>query len=285
VRALSLAALQTAPVPRDPEATLGLLARRVRSLRTTVPHAQLAVLPELHLSAPPSTLEEHSGYAREVAVEIPGPLTEALGRIAAESEIWLVPGSVYELASDGRVHNTAVVLAPDGELVASYRKVFPWQPHETCAPGEEFVTFDIPEVGRVGLAICYDGSFPETFRQLAWMGAELILQVNLTTTSDREQELVMARANAIFNQLYVVSLNAASPAGVGRSLIADPEGLVRVASGAGEEMLTDVLDLEAVERVRRFGTAGVSRMWEQMMREGPGIQLPMYGGPVREPAA
>jgi formamidase len=285
VRALSLAALQTAPVPRDPEATLGLLARRVRSLRTTVPHAQLAVLPELHLSAPPSTLEEHSGYAREVAVEIPGPLTEALGRIAAESEIWLVPGSVYELASDGRVHNTAVVLAPDGELVASYRKVFPWQPHETCAPGEEFVTFDIPEVGRVGLAICYDGSFPETFRQLAWMGAEVILQVNLTTTSDREQELVMARANAIFNQLYVVSLNAASPAGVGRSLIADPEGLVRVASGAGEEMLTDVLDLEAVERVRRFGTAGVSRMWEQMMREGPGIELPMYGGPVREAAA
>ncbi len=285
MRALSLAALQTAPVPRDPEATLGLLARRVRSLRATVPHAQLAVLPELHLSAPPSTLEEHSGYAREVAVEIPGPLTEALGRIAAESEIWLVPGSVYELASDGRVHNTAVVLAPDGELVASYRKVFPWQPHETCAPGEEFVTFDIPEVGRVGLAICYDGSFPETFRQLAWMGAELILQVNLTTTSDREQELVMARANAIFNQLYVVSLNTASPAGVGRSLIADPEGLVRVASGAGEEMLTDVLDLEAVERVRRFGTAGVSRMWEQMMREGPGIQLPMYGGPVREPAA
>jgi len=285
VRALSRAALQTAPVPRDPEATLGLLARRVRSLRATVPHAQLAVLPELHLSAPPSTLEEHSGYAREVAVEIPGPLTEALGRIAAESEIWLVPGSVYELASDGRVHNTAVVLAPDGELVASYRKVFPWQPHETCAPGEEFVTFDIPEVGRVGLAICYDGSFPETFRQLAWMGAELILQVNLTTTSDREQELVMARANAIFNQLYVVSLNAASPAGVGRSLIADPEGLVRVASGAGEEMLTDVLDLEAVERVGRFGTAGVSRMWEQMMREGPGIQLPMYGGPVREPAA
>jgi formamidase len=285
VRALSLAALQTAPVPGDPEATLGLLSSRVRSLRATVPHAQLAVLPELHLSAPPSTLDEHSGYAREVAVEVPGPLTEALGRIAAESEIWLVPGSVYELASDGRVHNTALVLAPDGELIASYRKVFPWQPHETCAPGQEFVTFDIPEVGRVGLAICYDGSFPETFRQLAWMGAELILQVNLTTTSDREQELVMARANAIFNQLYVVSLNAASPAGVGRSLIADPEGLVRVASGAGEEMLTDVLDLEAVERVRRFGTAGVSRMWEQMMREGPGIELPMYGGPVREPAA
>lgn len=284
MRALSLAALQTAPVPRDPEATLGLLDHRVRALRGTVPHIRLAVLPELHLSAPPPMLEEHSGYAREVAVEIPGPLTETLGRIAAESEIWLVPGSVYELAPDGRVHNTALVLAPDGELVATYRKVFPWQPHESCAPGDEFVTFDIPEVGRVGLAICYDGSFPETFRQLAWMGAELIIQVNLTTTSDREQELVMARANAIFNQLYVVSLNAAAPAGVGRSLIVDPEGLVRVAGGAGEEVLSDVLDLDAVERVRHFGTAGVSRMWEQMLRDGPGIELPMYGGTVRDAA-
>ena len=85
-----------------------------------------------------------------------------------------MPGSVYELASDGRIHNTALVLAPDGELVATYRKVFPWQPHEACAPGDGFVTFDIPEIGRIGLAICYDGSFPETFRQLAWMGAELI---------------------------------------------------------------------------------------------------------------
>jgi len=284
LRALSIAALQTAPVPRDPEATLAALAGQVRALRATVPHAQLAVLPELHLSAPPPVLEEHSGYAKEVAVEIPGPLTEALGRIAAESEMWLVPGSVYEQGGDGRVHNTAPVLAPDGALVATYRKVFPWQPHEGCAPGGEFVTFDIPAVGRVGLAICYDGSFPETFRQLAWMGAELIVQVNLTTTSDRGQELVMARANAIFNQLYVLSLNAATPAGIGRSLIVDPEGLVRVGSGAGEELLTDVLDLEAVERVRRFGTAGVSRMWEQMLRQGPGIELPMYGGPVRDPA-
>ena len=283
MRALSVAALQTAPVPRDPEATLGLLAGRVRALRASVPHARLAVLPELHLSAPPPILEEHSGYAREVAVEVPGPLTKALGRIAAESEIWLVPGSVYELASDGRIHNTALVLAPDGELVASYRKLFPWQPHEACAPGEEFVTFDIPQVGRIGLAICYDGSFPEMFRQLAWMGAELVLQVNLTTTSDREQELVMARANAIFNQLYVVSLNAAAPAGVGRSLIADPEGLVRVSGGSGEELLTDVLDIDAVDRVRKFGTAGVSRMWEQMLREGPDIDLPMYGGTVRHP--
>jgi formamidase len=76
----------------------------------------------------------------------------------------------------------------------------------------------------------------------------------------------MARANAIFNQIYVVSLNAGSPAGLGRSVIVDPEGLVRLQAGDGEEVLTDVLDLDAVTRVRKFGTAGVSRIWEQAKR-------------------
>jgi formamidase len=113
------------------------------------------------------------------------------------------------------------------------------------------------------------------------MGAEAVLQPTLTTTSDREAELVMARANAIFNQLYVVSVNAASPAGLGRSLIVDPEGIVRLAAGDAEELITDVLDLDAVTRVRRFGTAGVSRVWEQIDRQGPDIELPMYGGTIQ----
>ena len=53
----------------------------------------------------------------------------------------------------------------------------------------------------MGLAICYDGFFPEVIRQLAWLGAEVVIQPTLTTTSDREAELIAARANAIFNQL------------------------------------------------------------------------------------
>jgi formamidase len=280
VRTLSLAALQTAPIPGDPEATLASLGERLGAVRATSPHVQLVVLPELHLSAPPLPLSNHSGHARRAAVEIPGPLTERLGAVAREAGLWLVPGSLYERAGE-RIHNTVVVLAPDGELVATYRKVFPWQPHETCTPGDRFVTFDVPDVGRIGLAVCYDGSFPETFRQLAWMGAEAVIQPTLTTTSDRGAELVMARANAIFNQLYVVSVNAAAPAGLGRSLIVDPEGIVRLEAGDGEELLTDVLDLDAVTRVRRFGTAGVSRIWDQLDRQGPEIELPMYGGSIR----
>ena len=102
------------------------------------------------------------------------------------------------------------------------------------------------------------------------MGAEVVLQPTLTTTSDRPAELVLARANAIANQLYVVNVNAATPAGLGRSIVVDPEGIVRVEAGEGEELVTDVLDLDAVTRVREHGLAGVSRMWEQLMRAGPG---------------
>ena len=273
---LSIAALQTAPAFRGPAATLEALRGQAHGAKAVVPGLQLLLLPELHLSGQPRLLDEHAGYAEEVAVAVPGPLTEALGELARETGLWLVPGTVYERGESGHIHNTALAFSPQGELVARYRKVFPWQPHEDCVPGDRFVTFEIPGIGRVGLAICYDGNFPEAFRQLAWLGAEVVLQPTLTTTSDREAELVLARANAIANQLYVVNLNAASPAGLGRSLIVDPEGLVRRQAGEGEELVTDVLDLDAVTRVREHGTAGVSRIWDQAKRLVPGLDLPMY---------
>jgi formamidase len=275
VRTLSIAALQTEPVAGDPEATLARLRDQAVAVRATLPHAQLLLLPELHLAAPAPPLER-SRDPREVAVDLPGPLTEALAGIARDSGLWLVPGTVYERAAGGGVHNTALVISPEGELIATYRKVFAWEPHEDSEAGSRFVTFEIPGAGRVGLAICYDASFPETFRQLAWMGAEVVLHMSLTTTSDRAAEQVLARANAIFNQLYVVSLNAAGPTGLGRSLIVDPEGIVRLQAGGGEELLSDVLDLDAVTRVREYGLAGVSRLWEQIRRRGPGVDLPMY---------
>ena len=64
----------------------------------------------------------------------------------------------------------------------------------------------------------------EVARHLAWMGAEVIFQPTATGTSDRDQEVVLARANAIVNQVYVVNVNMGGRPGPGRSAIADPEG-------------------------------------------------------------
>jgi formamidase len=276
-RSLFVAGLQTAGVPADPEATLAQLERSVRALRSTFDGLQLVVAPELHLMALPPLLEENGVSPRALAIDVPGELTEQLGGLARETGLWLIPGSVYERVGDA-VANTALVLSPAGELVASYRKCFPWQPYETTEPGTSTVVFDIDGVGRFGLAICHDGAFPEVFRSLAWQGAEAIFQVTLTGTSDREAETVIVRANAIVNQVAVVNVNAAAPVGNGRSLVIDPEGAVRYEAGVGEEVVTAVLDLDQVRRVRERGSFGINKLWEQMDRVGPGLELPLYGG-------
>jgi formamidase len=278
VRLLSIAALQISPQVGDTQGTLEDFERRVLTLRETFNELQLIVAPELHLAAVGGFFDEHPDTASETAVEIPGALTERLGGLARATGLWLVPGTLYERGDQDSVHNTAVVISPTGELEAAYRKCFPWQPYEQSVPGTRLEVFDIPDVGRIGLAICHDGAFPEVFRQLAWMGAEVVIQPTLTTTSDRDVELVLARANAIANQMYVVNVNAPGPTALGRSVVIDPEGLIRVQAGAGEELITDVLDLDAVTRVRTSGTFGLNRLLEQFERLAPGLELPMYGG-------
>ena len=275
---LFVAALQTAGVPGDPEATLEQFERQVRALRSSFDDVELVLTPELHLMALTSLLNADGlPTEEELAVDIPGELTERLGALARETGLWLIPGSVYERVGDG-VANTAVVLSPAGELVASYRKCFPWEPVEKLVYGRRTVCFDIPDVGRFGLAICHDGAFPEVFRTLAWQGAEAIFQVTFTETSDRDAETVIARANAIVNQVAVVNVNAAAPIANGRSLVIDPEGAVRYEAGVGEELVTAVLDLDQVRRVRERGSFGINRLWDEMDRVGPGLELPLYGG-------
>ena len=120
--------------------------------------------------------------------------------------------------------------------------------------------FSIPNVGKVGLMICYDGWFPEMARSLALRGAEVIAHPTLTSTPDREEELVMARANAIANQCYVINPNAVVTVGGGRSIGVDPEGRVLFEAGSGEEFIPEVLDLERVQTVRERGTRGLNRL-------------------------
>ena len=282
-RTLPILAVQTAPVAWDLPATSDKFASELRALRASYPLTRLFVYPELFLSAIGGM---HSatgpGWSKQAVAEpIPGPTTERLGALARELGIWLLPGSIYERDDDGRIYNTALAFAPDGGLRARYRKVFPWRPWESPAAGNDFVVFEIDGIGRAGIMICYDGWFPEVPRQLAWLGAEVIFQVTATPTSDRDQEVVLARANAIANQVYVVNVNMGGRPGPGRSVIADPEGHVLQLAGDGEEFLSEVLDLDTVTRIRRNGSVAMNRLWAQLDDEGAGIYLPMYGGTIR----
>lgn len=275
-RPLPLALVQ-AP-GRRPDDLKGFAAHAEQVART-YPQTKLLVYPELHLASDDLAADDDILATAEPIRN--GPRHAMLSRLAADLGVWLCPGSVSELGDDGRIYNTSLVYNDRGELAASYRKVFPWRPYERCAAGNEFVVFDMTGFGRVGLSVCYDAWFPEVTRQLAWMGAEIVLNVVKTPTADRAQETVLAQANAIVNQMYVASVNAATPSGVGRSMLVDPEGRVLVESpDAVSSVLTAVIDLEAVPTVRRYGTLGLTRVWEQMLPDDAPISLPIYGGQI-----
>lgn len=96
------------------------------------------------------------GPNRALAEPLPGPAEEALAALVRETGLSRIPGSLFERTPQG-IFNTTPVIAPDGSVIARFRKLFPFRPYEQCVEaGAEFVTFDVPEVGRFGVSICYD---------------------------------------------------------------------------------------------------------------------------------
>ncbi|ART69693.1 carbon-nitrogen hydrolase family protein [Mycobacterium dioxanotrophicus] len=279
---ITVAAVQAAPLAMEGLPVFGRtdtvaeFTADVVRVREAVAGPALIVYPEIHLFG-----TDDAETLAKAAEPLDGPLIAALGEVARTADAWLVPGSVLELGDNGELFNTAPVFAPDGSLAASYRKIFPWRPYEKFTPGDTFVTVDIPDVGRLGLSICYDAWFPELSRHLAWMGADVIINVVKTTTPDRFQELVLARANSIVNQVFTVSVNCAGPVGMGRSIIVDPEGAVLQESpDETPEVFYQHIDFGAVAAVRERGTAGTNRMWDQFGPSDRSIPLPLYGGRI-----
>jgi formamidase len=282
-RELAILAVQARPVPGDAAATQAAFFEEVPRLKRMFPGTQLFLYPELHLTGLAAFGTPPAGDpGAQLDEPIPGPLTDRLCAMARALRVWLVPGSVYERGGDGEVYNTTVAINPAGEIVATYRKIFPWRPWEKVAAGHELSVFDIPDVGRTGLMICYDGWFPEVPRNLAWMGAEVILHPSATTTNDRPQEVVLARASAIANQVYVVNVNAAGAPGLGMSIVADPEGRIVYEAGAGVEVIPLHLNLDNIAAVREHGSVGLgSRPMAQFEAEAADVNWPMYHGGQR----
>ncbi|MET3706527.1 carbon-nitrogen hydrolase family protein [Arthrobacter sp. UYEF6] len=278
-RILPLIAAQ-AP-PRLIGEPLSAFADEVKAALAAKPDSRLVVFPELHLFGDSYPDRQRTEALQDSAEPLHGPRVKELRQLAADLGIWLVPGSVCERGPEGQLFNTQLVLSPGGELAGFYRKIFPWRPFEPYDPGDRFTTVDLPGIGRVGLNICYDAWFPEVSRQLAWMGAEVILNVVKTTTPDRRQELVLAKANAIVNQVFMVSVNCAGPTGTGRSIIVDPEGnTLAEAPDDAPALLTAELDLAAVEHVRTYGTENLNRPWSQFRDGEDAIELPVYQGRI-----
>ncbi len=220
-----------------------MMKHKIEVLTSVYPWVQMIVFSELCAYGP---LTVH-------ALEFPNTVEDEFCAIAKRHGIWLVPGTMFQRSED-KIYNTATVINPDGEIVARYNKMFPFYPYETgVTGGDEFLVFDVPEVGRFGLSICYDMWFPETSRTLAVQGVEVIIHPTLTGTIDRDIELAIVQATAAINQCYVFDINGLGDGGTGRSIVCGPDGRVLYQASTGEEMIPIEIDMERVQRSRENG--------------------------------
>ncbi|MET0740556.1 MAG: nitrilase-related carbon-nitrogen hydrolase [Candidatus Nanopelagicales bacterium] len=194
----------------------------------------------------------------EQAEPLDGPTFEAIAESARSIGAHVHAGSVVERDAEGRLYNTSMLLGPDGDLLATYRKIhlfgFSQGEPELMTAGTEVVVADT-RLGRLGLATCYDLRFPELFRALRDRGAELILLPAAWPAARIEHWSVLARARAIEDQIVVVAGNTGGDqegkALGGHSAVIDAQGAVLVeAAHAAADVLTAEVDLDGVHAWR-----------------------------------
>jgi deaminated glutathione amidase len=219
--------------------------------------ADLAVFPE-------ATQIRFGSDLRAAAEPLDGPFGAALAAAAKDSGVALVAG-VFEPAPDGRVYNTAVAYDGAGELVTSYRKLhlfdaFGQRESRHVAPGSAPVVCTLAGV-RTGLEICYDVRFGELSLTLAAAGAQLIVLPAAWAAGLFKEDhwVTLVRARAIENTVWVAAAGQVpdpdepptrAATGVGRSLLVDPLGVVRLDLGPAAGVAVSEVDLGLIETVR-----------------------------------
>lgn len=247
-RKMRIDSVQMAVVEDNKEAALEKAAKQVRSCRG----ADLVILPEMW----PIGFMSFDRYFEE-AEEGEGTTLSAMRSLAREIGAHLHTGSFVE-KEGGRYYNSSYLLSPSGETLANYRKIhlFGYNSRETqlLTPGER-VTVVETELGRMGLATCFDLRFPELFRVMADRGAEMFLVCSAWPYPRLEHWLMFNRVRAIENQCFLVSANAVGPnkggGFTGHSMIVDPWGSILASCGDEETVISTTVGMDRVHGARK----------------------------------
>jgi predicted amidohydrolase len=217
------------------------------------------------------------------AEALDGPSLTAARGWAGELGIHLLAGSVAERGEE-KAANTSVLIGPDGEDLAVYRKIHmfdvdaggvAYRESEHERPGSEVVTAPVDDT-VLGLSICYDLRFPELFRILAVRDARILAVPSaFTRVTGRDHWEVLLRARAIENQAFVLAPNQVGEApphfdSFGRSAIVDPWGELLAMAPEEECFVAAEFDFAAQDRVREELPSLANRrprsyVWPQLM--------------------
>ena len=234
---------------------------------------RLLVFPEFAHAAP--IYDSVAKLRDRLAVAVPNEHVDRYAAVCRKHGCYIQTGTFIE--ADPRwpevLFNTTALVGPGG-MLARYRKINPWLPWELHASPHDLPEYaDDPfpvvetEVGRLAAAICYDWLFPETIRQLALSGAEVLLRVSAYmdpwgATPPMDWWTLFNRARAVENTCYVVAANQGASLGnyapfswPGGSMLVDYDGriLAQADPGPGEKIVVGPIDLAALraERARR----------------------------------
>src|SRR6266853_1779342 len=226
--------------------------------------AQIICLPELFRSRYFCQSEDHKNF--ELAEEIPGRSTSALGNVARENGIVII-ASLFEKRSARVNHNTTVITNGNGDLLGKYRKMhIPDDPlyHEKFyfTPGDLGFQAWPTAQGKIGVCVCWDQWYPEAARLTALRGAEIIFYPTAIGWHPSEKEKFGAaqhsawetiqRGHAIANGCYIATANRVgheAPAGGdgiefwGQSFVCGPDGEI-IAKGSVDREEIVAADLE-----------------------------------------
>jgi predicted amidohydrolase len=197
-----------------------------------------------------------------------GPIVARMGAAARKAGIYLVAGGMPEKSDvEGRPFNTSVLFAPDGDVLARYRKIHLFdvdlpdgtkleESRATCAGSPVDITVTTASGLPLGMTICYDVRFPELYRSIEERGARIVtVPAAFTLMTGKDHWHVLLRARAIENQLYVLApaQSGRHPKGrqtYGKSLIVDPWGDVLAQVSEGEGFALASIDPVYQDKVR-----------------------------------
>lgn len=221
--------------------------------------AALVVLPEHFALMGRAETDKVDAGERDGA----GPIQDFLAESARRAGLWLVGGSIpLRSPVPGKVYNSCLVYAADGERVGRYDKIHlfgldlggeRFTESRTIVPGTAVTALATP-FGRIGLSICYDVRFPELYRAMGPVDLILVPSA-FTVTTGRAHWEPLLRARAIENLAYVVApaQGGRHPSGRethGHSMIVDPWGEVLASRARGPGVVVADVDPNFLTEVR-----------------------------------
>ena len=229
----------------------GANLKRASQLIDGIEHADLLLLPEIW----------NVGYFAfdfyaDGAESLDGATVSMLREKAAKKKCHIFGGS-FVRRDQGKLYNTSVLIDPQGAIIGQYSKIhlFGFKSEEATllTRGSE-VCVARTDIGTFGLSTCYDLRFPELYRKMAIMGAEMFLVASAWPFPRVEPWLMLNRVRALENQVFLASSNCAGmnlgKQYVGRSMVVDPWGNP-MAMGGDEECIVEAkIDLTKLYEAR-----------------------------------